>query len=228
MFGRRKQRFQVEVQEGRLSESPTRDAQGVDRRAFGEFVGPRGELASYAFGWVSNADPREARLSVGIGHGNPGGGTFHASVFLHDGERAFALVDEPFETVPQGGPHLIASDARGHVDLPFVWAVVDTVMERDRRAAWMGHWLRGTIAIVTGEVAAGREPVLLIAHDDDGMWQLIGTTDADPATGKVEHLHHHIDGDPTLLDAINLVPEERATRSHLGAPWTRHRRIADH
>ena len=66
-----------------------------------------------------------------------------------------------------------------------------------------------------------------MAHDDDGIWQLIGMTDAHPATGKVEHLHHYIDGDPTLLEAIDLAPEERASRSQLGAPWTRYQRTAD-
>lgn len=142
-------------------------------------------------------------------------------VFPHEGAHAYALADEPFELVPQGGPHLSASDARAHEDLPFIWAVVDTVMRRDRRAAWMLHWLRCTTAVVTGEVAARQEPVLLIAHDDDGIWQLIGMTDANPATGKVEHLHHHIDEDATLLDAIDLAPNEQASRNPHGAPWKR-------
>lgn len=161
---------------------------------------------------------------MGIGRGNPGGGTFHIATFPQEGALAYRLVDEPFASVPQGGPHLSASDARAHEDLPFVWAVVDTVMERDRRAIWMRHWLTGTTAVVTGEVAARLEPVLLMTHDDDGIWQLIGTTDADPATGKVEHLDHHIDDDPTLLDAIDLAPAERATRAQVGEPWTRVRR----
>jgi len=61
-----------------------------------------------------------------------------------------------------------------------------------------------------------------MSHDGDGVWQLIGTTDADPATGVVQHLDHHIDDDPTLLDAIDLAPAERAGRTQLGAPWTRY------
>jgi hypothetical protein len=39
-------RVEIQVIEGRLVEAPTAGATGMDRRAFGEFVGPRGELAS--------------------------------------------------------------------------------------------------------------------------------------------------------------------------------------
>ena len=156
----------------------------MDRRAFGEFVGPQGELASYAFGWSTGAEPHVARLSIGIGAGNPGGGTFHAVVFDHGDGHAFSLIDEPFERVPQGGPDLTADQARAHEDLPFVWWVADHIMERDRRAQWMRHWLLGTRCIQTIEVFELREPILRIGNDaDDGLWQLIGTTDA--GSGKV-------------------------------------------
>ena len=108
----------VRVEEGRLVEVPTPGATGMDRRAFGEFVGPRGELASYAFGWSTDPDATEGRLTVGIGAGNPGGGTFHAVVFVHEDSYAFSLVDEPFEDVPEGGPDLRRDDALAHRDLP--------------------------------------------------------------------------------------------------------------
>jgi hypothetical protein len=129
---------EVIVEEGRLVEVPTAGATGMERRAFGEFVGPRGELASYAFGWATDTDPRAGRMTIGIGAGNPGGGSFHALVFVHDDGHAFALDDEPFERVPEGGPHLTADQARAHDDLPFVWAVADHVMTRDRRACRCG------------------------------------------------------------------------------------------
>lgn len=222
MSGRRRQEPVVRVDEGRLVESPLADASGIERRAFGEFEGPRGELASFAFGWVDTMDDSaEGRLCVGIGHGNPGGGTFNIAVRRYDDGIAYGLVDEPFETVPQGGPHLSATEARAHDDLPFIWAVVDTVMARDRRAWWMRHCLLGTTAVITGEVAARREPALLVTHDDDGIWQLIGTSDADPATGQVEHLHHLVEDDPTLLDVLDLMPNERADRDGVGGPWVR-------
>lgn len=177
----------VKVKEGQFVETTT--VQGLDRRVFGDFIGPRGELASYAFGWVSGAE--SGRASVGIGAGNPGGATIHAAVFPHDGDIAYALVDEPFETVPQGGPHLTAAEAKVHEDLPFIWAVVDAVMALDSRAGWLRHCVLGTASITTAEVLAGEEPVLHVSHDDnDGMWQFIGTSVATIEDGRIGHLHH--------------------------------------
>lgn len=212
----------VEVLEGRLVDVPTTDASGIDRRAFGEFVGPHGELASYAFGWTTGAGRDVGYLSIGIGAGNRGGATFHARVFDNDNEYAFTLIDDPFEQVPQGGPHISAEQARAHPDLPFVWWVADLVFTRDRRAWWMRHWLLRTPCIQTLQVFELREPVLLISNDDDDdLWQLIGSTDAG-SDGKIGHLSHAIDEDPTLLDVLDLRPGESATRPSAGGPWTRH------
>jgi hypothetical protein len=212
---------EIQVLEGSFVEVPTAEAMGMDRRAFGEFVGPQGELASYAFGWTTGSEPHIAQLSIGIGAGNPGGGTSHAVVFEHEDGHACSLADEPFEQVPQGGPDLSADQARTHEDLPFVWWVTDRVMERDRRARWMRHWLLGTPCIQTIEVFERREPVLLVGNDpDDGLWQLIGATDAD-STGKIGHLHHALDKDPTLVDVLDLPPGHSASRTRVGGPWTR-------
>jgi hypothetical protein len=212
----------VQLLEGSFVEVPTAEVTGLDRRAFGEFIGPRGELASYAFGWTTGSELHVARLSIGIGVGNPGGGTFHAVMFEHEDGHAFSLTDERFEQVPQGGPDLTAEQARAHEDLPFVWWVADRVMERDRRAWWMRHWLLGTTCIQTVEVFECREPIMLVGNDaDDGLWQLIGTTDADSGTGKIGHLHHAVDEDPTLIDVLDLPPGHSASRTDLGAPWTR-------
>ena len=214
-------RVDIQVREGALVEVPTAEATGMDRRAFGEFVGPRGELASYGFGWTTGSDPHVARLSVGIGAGNPGGGTFHAVIFANEDGHAFSLTDEPFERVPQGGPDLAAGQARAHEDLPFIWWVADMVMERDRRAWWMRHWLLGTSCIQTLEVFERHEPVLLVSHDaDDGIWRLIGASDADGGTGKVGHLHHAVDEDLSLIDVLDLPPGRSAVRAGVGQPWT--------
>lgn len=211
----------IQVLEGALVEVPVDAVTGMDRRAFGEFVGPQGELASYAFGWATGSDPHVARLSVGIGAGNPGGGTFHAVIFDNEGGHAFALTDDPFERVPQGGPDLTADKARAHEDLPFIWWVTDQVMQRDRRAWWMRHWLLGTTCIQTPEVFELREPILLVQHGaDDGIWQLIGTSDADGSTAKIGHLHHAIDEDQSLIDILGLLPGSSATRTGVGSPWS--------
>jgi hypothetical protein len=211
---------EIQVNPGALREGPTADATGMDRRAFGEFVGPQGELASYAFGWTTGSELQVVRMSIGIGAGNPGGGTFHAVLFPHEDGHAFSLVDEPFERVPEGGPDLTADQARAHVDLPFVWWVADRVMERDPRAWWMRHWLLGTTSVQTVEVFEGREPVLFVSSDADGLWQLVGATSADGPTGKVGHLHHAVDDDPTLMEILDLAPGHRAWRTAPGAPWT--------
>ncbi|MEV6601758.1 hypothetical protein AB0M36_33620 [Actinoplanes sp. NPDC051346] len=58
----------------------------------------------------------------------------------------------PFEQVPEGGPDLTADQARANEALPFGWWVADHVMERDRRARWMRHWLMGTSCIETTHV----------------------------------------------------------------------------
>lgn len=211
----------IKVLEGALVEVATADVTGMDRRAFGEFVGPGGELASYAFGWTTGSDPHVARLSVGIGAGNPGGGTFHAVIFANEDGHAFSLVDEPFERVPQGGPDLTAEQARAHEDLPFVWWVADHVMRCDRRAWWMRHWLLGTTCIQTLEVFERHEPVLRVSHGAaDGIWQLIGAGDPNGATGKVGHLHHAVDEDPSLVDVLALPPGGSAARGGVGEPWT--------
>lgn len=211
----------VQVLEGAFVEVPDAAVTGMDRRAFGEFVGVRGELASYAFGWTTGAEPHVAAMSIGIGAGNPGGGTFHAVIFEHEDGHAFSLTDEPFEHVPQGGPDLTADEARAHEAQAFVWWVADLVMERDRRARWMRHWLLGTNCIQTSEVFEHREPILLVTHDaDDGIWQLIGATDAG-RDGKVGHLFHAVDEDPTLVDVLDLPPGHHATRTHVGGPWRR-------
>lgn len=210
----------MEVIPGRLIEVPTPDATGMERRVFGEFIGPQGELASYAFGWTTGADPHVAHFSIGIGAGNPGGATFHAVVFDHDDSYAYALVDDPFEQVPQGGPHLRADQARAHGDLPFVWWVVDCVGEHDSRIRWMLHWLLRTQSVQTNQVFEKQEPILRVRHDPGGIWQLTGTTDSGNA-GRAGHLHHAVDEDPTLIEILDLEPGRQATRVAVGQPWHR-------
>jgi hypothetical protein len=85
----------------------------------------------------------------------------------------------------------------------------------------MRHWLLGTTCIQTLKVFELREPVLLISHDaDDGIWQLIGASDAEGGTGKIGHLHHAVDEDPSLIDVLDLQPGHSAVRAGVGKPWT--------
>ncbi len=206
---------------GRFDERPT--AAGVTREAHGQFVGPNGEKAGYAFGWATDTSPAEARLTIGIGAGDAGGGTFHARIVEHDGGYAFGLTDQPFTDVLGGGPHLTTAQARRHDDLAFVWWVADFVMEHDPRALWMVAWLLGTTAITTRQVAEGSEPVLLVVHDEEEEppeWQLIGRSDA-AIDGKILHLSHLLDRDPTLAQVLDLQPGEQAARREPAAAWER-------
>jgi hypothetical protein len=210
------------VVEGKLVDRACPDCGNVERRAFGEFESTRGELASYAFGWTSGHDDVVAHMTIGIGAGNPGGGSFHCEVRPHGDSHAYMLVDRPFEDVPEGGPDLTRAQARAHDDLPFVWFVADEVMNQDRRAQWMQHWLLGTTAYVTEPVAAGTAPVRHVVLDADGDWQLLCGTVA-PEQAHVAHLYHALDRDPTLLDVLDLEPGWRADRTGPDADWSRSR-----
>lgn len=216
--------MRVEIDPGRLEERSTTDGR-MRRTAHGEFVGPRGELASYAIGWEQDADPHAGWITIGIGAGDPGGGTFHARVFDDDGNHAFSLADDRWADVPQGGPHLTAARARAHEDLRFVWAVADTVMDRDPRAWWMRHWLFGTLAIATPQVVDGAEPVLVVVRDKGGHggpeWSMSGSTAASDPLGaaRVLHLSHVLDSDPTVAGALGVRPGRAVHRHRVDEPW---------
>ena len=212
----------VRIEEGRLVEFANAGATGIERRAFGEFESARGELASYALGWSTDPEVGEGWVTVGIGVGNPGGATFHARVFAHEGELAYRLIDEPFEDVPQGGPDLTADEARAHDTLPFIWHVADSAMDLDRRGWWLRHRLLGTRAFLSREVFDDAAPVLAVVRDEEGDWQLLG---AGGAVGepRIAHLYHAIDEDPTLLEVLDLMPGVEAVRERRGGPWTRRR-----
>ncbi len=210
------------VVEGRLVERVCPDCGNVERRAFGEFESTRGELASYALGWTSGHDDVVGHMTIGIGAGNPGGGSFHCELRPSGDSYGSVLVDRPFEDVPQGGPDLTREEALAHEDLPFVWFVSDEVMVQDRRAVWMAHWLLGTVAYVTGPVSEGTAPVRHVVHDVDGDWALLCGTVA-PDQAHVAHLYHALDADPTLLAVLDLKLGWRADRSGPGASWRRSR-----
>jgi hypothetical protein len=84
----------------------------------------------------------------------------------------------------------------------------------------------GTTSIQTAEVFDQKEPILYVSHDaDDGLWQLIGASDADPATAELSRLHHAVEHDPTLLEVLDLKPGENAYRTGPDQPWTREQSV---
>jgi hypothetical protein len=191
---------------------------GIERRAFGESVSSRGELASYAFGWtVGHDDERHGVITIGIGAGNEGGGSFHAPVVEHEGGYAMGLVDEPFEDVPEGGPDLTREEALAHDTLEYVWWVADEAMAQDRRAKWMLHWMFATPARTARPVYDARERARVVARDAGGGWELrCGDAELRPAL-----LHQALDRDHTLLEVLDLEPGQKAERRRLPRGWKR-------
>jgi hypothetical protein len=209
------------VEEGRLAERACPDCGGVERRAFGEFESTRGELASYAFGWTSDhADEPIGYMTIGLGAGNPGGGSFHCELRPDEESFGYVLVDQPFEDVPEGGPDLTREEALAHECIDFVWYVADEVMERDRRGRWMEHYLVGTRAFATAPVAERTAPVRHVVRDHDGDWQLLCGT-IEPDEPHLLHLYHVVDEDSSLLDVLDLEPGERADRDQPGSRWVK-------
>jgi hypothetical protein len=213
----------MQIEEGRFLERPCPHCGRTERRAFGEVESPRGELASYALGWTSEHDDPVGHLTIGIGAGNPGGGSFHIEYRLDTDPPGMRLVDRPFEDVPEGGPDLTREEALAHEDLPFVWFVADNVVLQDRRAWWMRTWLAGTRAFVTAGVAEREAPVCHVIRTSDDEWQLFERGAGGDGEPHVVHLFHAVDHDPTLVDVLDLEPGERADRPAPGAPWTRGR-----
>lgn len=209
-----------QIHPGRLVEQPSPSGVGVERTTFGEFIGPRGELASYALGWATDNAELIGQLTIGIGVGNPGGGTFHAVIAANGDSYGMALADEAFAQVPQGGPDLSRDQALAHVDLPFVWAVADEVMARDPQAWRFRHWVLQTSGAGTAGVLAKAEPVLHLQHDADGTWQALGATGTSAADGSL-HLWHLVEEDPTLMPVLDLAPGEAAWRRDTSSPWQR-------
>jgi hypothetical protein len=209
----------VRIEEGRLVEQTCPHCGLVERRAFGESVSKRDELASYAVGWTSGHEDEVGYMTIGIGAGNPGGGSFHIEIRMVEDDWGMGLVDRPFESVPQGGPDLTREEALAHTDLEYVWFVADEVIAQDRRAQWMEHWLRGTRAFVTARVLEDPTSVRWVVRDDDGDWQLFDTANSASDVPQVIHLFHVLDGDPSLIEVLDLEPRQGASRESLWAPW---------
>lgn len=208
-----------EVEEGRLVEHTCSHCGGVEHRAFGEFESRHGELASYAIGWTSGNEHVAGYMTIGIGAGNEGGGSFHVEIRIVDGTWAMGLVDEPFEDVPEGGPDLTRDEALEHPDLEYVWWVADEAMHQDRRARWMLHWLFATPAATAQPVYDAREPARAVARDPEGDWQILSGDDEAPF--RRARLHQALDRDQSLLDVLDLEPGQRAERRKLLGGWKR-------
>ena len=77
-------------------------------------------------------------------------------------------------------------------------------------------------AYVCIHVFEGAKPVLLVCRPDADWCFLCGEEHPDDAAYyKVVGIGHVLERDPSLVDLLDLAPEEEAERSALGAPWIR-------
>jgi hypothetical protein len=75
-------------------------------------------------------------------------------------------------------------------------------------------------AFVCIEVFNHESPVLLVARDDDGDWQLLcGEEHEGEDYVRVVGIGHPVDDDPSLVEVLNLAVNEEAERSVVGGPW---------
>ena len=80
----------------------------------------------------------------------------------------------------------------------------------------------GTKSFVCRHVFEGSRPVLYISRRDGDWCFLCGDLHPqDPGWFLVVGLGHEIEKDRTLLEILDLAPEEDAERDEVGGPWTR-------
>ena len=129
-----------------------------------------------------------------------------------------ALVDEPFEDVPEGGPDLTREEALADDTLEYVWWVADEVMLQDRRAWWMEHWLKGTAAFATKPVVDGSQPIRYVV-----LRGRLAAPVRDRRAGRAADLPPvpRARPRPSLLDVLDLEVGQRADCGGPGDAWER-------
>lgn len=88
---------------------------------------------------------------------------------------------------------------------------------------WRFEDAPNTAVITTRPVLDGREPILLVTHDeDDGGWQFLGDT-VDEESAAIVGLGTIVDRDASVVELHDLPLGWRARRAEAGAPWRRGR-----
>lgn len=119
-------------------------------------------------------------------------------------------------------PHVVSSDS---VPLQALLntasernAVLDAVAASGAMAARDGE--AGLDAVLTTRpVAEGRERAMLILHQHDGTWQIIGSTDGTEENAVMIHFSHLVNQDSTLAEARDLPQGGLMERQWVG--WSR-------
>lgn len=88
-----------------------------------------------------------------------------------------------------------------------------------QQSAWPFNDARTCAALTMRQVMDGKEPILLVVHDDDGDWQFIGTSNALEENAAIVGLGNIYDLDPSIGELADLPLGWQAVRERRGAPW---------
>lgn len=75
--------------------------------------------------------------------------------------------------------------------------------------------------ITTINVLQGALPIKLVAHDEDGMWQILCSPTNEPKDGRVVCLGCMYEKDPSIGELADLPMGWRAWRESRSHPWKR-------
>lgn len=80
---------------------------------------------------------------------------------------------------------------------------------------------RDPLAMTVQAVAEGREPVLLVIHEDDRQagWAYLPGRDYESAELLLTHASHLVDDDPSLRETSSLKSGTYASRETVEHPW---------
>jgi hypothetical protein len=90
-----------------------------------------------------------------------------------------------------------------------------------RDSEWPFAVPQNALAIATKPVIEMGYPVLLVSHDDDGIWQVLCDTTTEADDCLVVCLGCCFERDATIGDLANLPPGWIAQRESVGGPWSR-------
>lgn len=80
---------------------------------------------------------------------------------------------------------------------------------------------QNALAISTKPVFRGGHPILLVSHDDDGIWQILCDTTTEEGDCLVVCLGCCFERDPTIGELANLPSGWLAQRERVGSAWFR-------
>jgi hypothetical protein len=87
--------------------------------------------------------------------------------------------------------------------------------------SWPFHDGRNRAVFTTRPVLEEKLPILIVNHDEDGDWQFLYGTTNRPKNGRIVSLERIFEWDRTLAEVADLPEGWTASRTAIGAAWTR-------